>query len=127
MIQPYKVLDDGGSGTWLSVYLGIIDAAENGVDVINMSLGGHGTSELIHEAVLYAIENNISVVVAAGNDDSDAANFTPAFIEEAITVAAVDRYDNRAWFSNWGDVICIAAAGVDVLAAVPGNEFESWV
>jgi len=125
-IQPYKVLDDGGSGSWLGVYFGIIDAVDNGVDVINMSLGGPGTSEMIYEAVMYAVENNVVVVVAAGNDSSDAANYSPAFIEEAITVSAADRYDNIAGFSNWGDVIDLAAAGVDVLAAVPGDRYESY-
>ena len=124
-VQPYKVLDNYGGGSDITVYLGIIAAADNGVDVINMSLGGYGTSELIYNAVMYAMELNIVVVVAAGNDNDDVTKYFPAQIEEAITVAAVDRYDQRAYFSNWGDSIDIAAAGVEVLSSVPGGGYES--
>ena len=125
-VQPYKVLDNNGSGSDITIYLGIIAAADNNVDVINMSLGGYGTSELVYNAVMYAIDLNIAVVVAAGNDNSDVTKYFPAQIEEVITVAAVDKYDQRAYFSNWGDSIDLAAAGVDVLSSIPGGGYKAY-
>jgi hypothetical protein len=80
------------------------------------------------------------IVVAAGNEGSDAGGFSPAGLERVIAVASTDAADRRAAFSNWGAMIDVAAPGTDVLSlrarrtdlmhSIPGVEYESreaWV
>ena len=124
-ILPVKVMGDDGKGTSLSVYNGTIFAIEQNCDVINMSLGGFGKSELDEEAVLAAVSENISVVVAAGNESVDAMMCSPASIEEAITVGAIAEHTgNYANYSNYGSVVDIWAPGSNVNSCIPDNKFE---
>jgi sRNA-binding carbon storage regulator CsrA len=127
-ILPVKVLNDFGSGTWLSVGNGISFAADKSVQVINMSLGGWrgGSCWYVDDMVQYAINKNSTVVVAAGNDAWDVASFCPAHIENVITVAAVDSNYKPAWFSNFGGAVDVAAPGVNVNSSIPGNKFASY-
>ncbi|MBR5409713.1 MAG: S8 family serine peptidase [Clostridia bacterium] len=118
-ILPVKVLDENGGGSEADVYLGIRYAVEHGADVINMSLGGEGSSELYSEAVDDAVARGVIVVVAAGNDNQNAERFSPANVESAITVAAVTQSRERASFSNYGDLVDIAAPGVNIYSTVP--------
>ena len=117
-IMPVRVLNASGSGTSLGVSLGIRYAAEQGADVINMSLGG-GHNAYKDEAVDYAVSKNVVVVVAAGNSNQDAKNFCPAHIEKCITVAAVDSNSKPASFSNYGSCVDLAAPGVGIKSASP--------
>lgn len=86
-------------------------------DVINMSLGGRGDSQAMNEAIAAAAAQNTIVVVAAGNDAGDAAEYTPANAPDAITVAAVSHTGpsrtqvRRATYSNTGSVVDVAAPG----------------
>jgi serine protease len=90
---------------------------DNPADVINMSLGGRGESEAMDEAVQDAVDFGTIVIVAAGNDNADAAEYTPANAPGAITVAALgniggDReVPTRATYSNYGSVVDVAAPG----------------
>lgn len=118
-ILPIKVLNVMGSGTEMQIYLGICYATRQNVDVINMSLGGSGKSFLDEEAINDATEKGIIVCVAAGNDNDDAANHTPANVESAVTVAAVDEDMKLASFSNYGDCVDIAAPGVGINSCIP--------
>ncbi len=121
---PVKVLGDNGRGARSMIDLGIRYAADRGADVINMSLGGSGTSYSTRSAVLYANGRDAVVVVAAGNENSNAANFTPANIPEVITVAASDSLGGKAYFSNFGSVIDVAAPGVGIISSVPGGGYS---
>jgi len=119
-IMPVKVLGDDGRGSSLTVSNGIRWAADNGAKVINMSLGGsHSQAE--DDSVLYAVGKNVSVVVAAGNDADNAANYCPAHIEAAITVAAFDSSDKPASFSNYEAAVDVAAPGVNIVSTIPGG------
>ncbi|CAG8488749.1 19697_t:CDS:2, partial [Cetraspora pellucida] len=89
--------------------------------VINMSLGGD-KSIATNEAVNAAVREGIVVAVAAGNDNNDACNESPASAELAITVGASDIYDNCAWFSNHGKCVDIFAPGVDIESTWIGPE-----
>lgn len=122
-ILPVKTMSDSGYGTSLSVYNGVMFAIMQDCDVINMSFSSVGKSELEQEAVLAAVSENISVVTAAGNDKVDAAMYSPANIEEAITVGAVTTAGKYADFSNYGTVVDIWAPGSSVNSSVPGNIF----
>ncbi len=124
-ILPVKVLDEDGYGTSLSIYNGMMFAIEQNCDVMNMSLGGYGKSELKEEATLAAVSENISVVVAAGNDTLDASMFSPANIEETVTVGAINKSDKYAYYSNYGSIVDIWAPGSYVNSSVPDNKFET--
>ena len=71
-----------------------------------MSLGGSKSSS-INSAVSAAIDVGVVVVSSAGNDSFDACNKSPASVSNAITVAAVDDDDSRAYYSNYGSCVDI--------------------
>lgn len=99
----------------------------NPADVLNMSLGGPGESEAMNEAVADAVATGAIVVVAAGNDDTDASEFTPASAPGALTVAALTNTGNgrdrpeKASYSNFGDVVDIAAPGGEQAEDIDGD------
>lgn len=78
-----------------------------------MSLGG-SYSEAFNSAVEAAFEKGVISVVAAGNENADAGDSSPASAPSAITVGAIDSSNARAEFSNYGSVVDIFAAGVDI-------------
>ncbi|KAM5352866.1 hypothetical protein ACJ41O_005588 [Fusarium nematophilum] len=88
--------------------------------VVSMSLGG-GRSEAFNAAVEAATRAGVLTVVAAGNSGQDARNFSPASAPSAITVGAVDISNTRPDFSNFGPLVDIFAAGVDVVSAWVGS------
>lgn len=121
-----KVLDAGGSGSISGVISGIQWAVNDAINkrvapksVINMSLGGSVSSQL-NSAVLAATNAGLTVAVAAGNSNVNASTFSPASAPSAITVAATDGTDVRAWFSNWG-AVDIFAPGESVLSSWTGG------
>lgn len=90
------------------------------VDVINLSLGGYVTGGClthVQEAIDYAVDRGIPVVVAAGNTTINVENFLPAGCDNIIVVGATDWMNERAGFSNYGDGVDISAQGVDILGA----------
>jgi len=117
-VMAEKVLDSSGGGYWDWIANGIINATDCGADIISMSLGGYGESELLHEAVRYAYDAGVLVIAAAGNDNTNMKLY-PAGYDEVIAVAATDQNDNKASFSNWGDWVELAAPGVDIYSTMP--------
>jgi serine protease len=110
-IMPLKVLSASGGGTISDIAEAIIFAADNGANVINMSLGGGGESKLMQEAIDYAYRKGVVIVAAAGNSNRNAA-FYPARYPKVIAVSAISSTGEKAPYSNYG-------AGVDVSA--PGG------
>jgi hypothetical protein len=76
-----------------------------------------GVNYGIEDAVRGAIDHGVTTVIAAGNDNLDANQTSPARVSEAITVGATDRFDNRASFSNFGPMVDLFAPGVDLTSA----------
>jgi len=113
-----KVLNSGGSGTWEAVAAGNVWAADNGADVINMSLGGSGFSQVMKDAVDYAYSKGVLIFAAAGNSGGEGVLY-PARYDSVIAVAATDAADNRASFSTTGPEVELAAPGVSNLSSVP--------
>ncbi|WP_116108362.1 S8 family peptidase [Lewinella sp. IMCC34191] len=130
-ISSVKVLSAGGMGQQKTIIAGIIEATDEGADVISLSLGGRSnqsSQRAYSAAVAYAHRAGAIVVAAAGNSNRDAKDFAPANAEGMITVAAVDQLLLRAPFSNRTDNIkmAIAAPGVGIYSTVPGNEYKSY-
>lgn len=128
-ITSIKVLSDYGFGSQQGIINGMIKATDTGADVLSMSLGGHSNDaaqRAYNDAVEYANKANAIVVVAAGNSNMNATEFTPANCEGVITVSAVDSDLNRAKFSNYvNDMkMGIAAPGVDILSTYPGGDYQ---
>jgi type VII secretion-associated serine protease mycosin len=128
-ILPVRVLDCGG---WSSdVAKGIVWAANKGARVINLSLGGPGPDSALANAVKYARSKNAVVVAAAGNNHGQCTSgknktVYPGASTGAIGVGAVDSNLQHACFSNTGTYVDIAAPGVDILAPLPKNQYDSW-
>jgi subtilisin family serine protease len=117
---PIRVFGCTGSTTNSVIIAGINWAITNhlpGVKAVaNMSLGG-GASSALDRAVNNLINDGVTVVVAAGNSKQDACKSSPARVPAAITVAASDRSDVFATFSNRGKCVDIIAPGVTITSA----------
>jgi thermitase len=109
-----------GSGSTADVATCITYLADKGAKVISMSLGG-GDSTTLHNAVNYAVGKDAIVIAAAGNDGDGTLNY-PAAYAEVVSVAATDRNDARASFSNANADVEIAAPGVDVLSSYNSSD-----
>lgn len=113
-IMPVKVLDRNGSGTYANVAAGIYFAADNGAKVINLSLGGSADSTTLKNAVAYAYGKGVTIVAAAGNDNSSTISYPAAYDDYVIAVGAT-RYDETlAYYSNYGPSLDIVAPGGDL-------------
>ncbi|WP_348675068.1 S8 family peptidase, partial [uncultured Abyssibacter sp.] len=117
-LHPVRVLDCNGSGSTSGVIKGVDWVIEHHQQpaVANMSLGG-GSSQALDEAVEEASALGVTMVLAAGNEDSDACQTSPARVTDALTVGASDKGDQRASFSNWGDCVDLFAPGKDITSA----------
>ncbi len=129
-IVPVRVLGQCG-GTDEDVFEGMLWASGVLIDgappnpypakVINMSLGGLGDcANAVQEAIDDALAQGAVIVVAAGNETDDAANFSPANCSGVITVGAINRSGDRAFYSNFGRRIDISAPGGD-------GDFTDWI
>ncbi len=130
-VTSIKVLNDFGMGTQDDILRGIIEAADNGADVISMSLGGpaRGMARRAYdEAFTYAQKSGAIVVVAAGNDNRNAKDYIPASCKGVITVTALGQDMGKAKFSNTieGITMGIAAPGVDILSTIPKNKYAAY-
>jgi thermitase len=121
-IMNVKVLGDSGSGYYSWIANGIIWAADNGANVISMSIGGTTPSTTLKNAVDYAWSKGVVVVAAAGNNATNAA-FYPAFYANCIAVAATDPSDIKASFSNYGSWVDVAAPGVDIFSTLNQGQY----
>jgi subtilisin family serine protease len=120
-IMPVDVFR-GGIGTYADLIQAIVYAADNGADVINMSLGALSYSRGEEAAVEYAWKRGAVLVAAAGNNGNDAWHY-PAAHAHVIGVAATDSYDRRASFSSFGPFVAVSAPGVAVMSSILGNRY----
>lgn len=112
-IMPLKVLDANGSGGWGAIAAAIRYAADNGADVINMSLGGGMSSRAVQRAIDHAHANDVLVVAAAGNSSRSRVEY-PARHNHVVAVGAV-RYDRSlTFYSCYGTGLDVVAPGGDL-------------
>merc|ERR1719384_2634028 len=118
-VRSVKVLSDSGSGSWSWSYYALDWLAGNPTRpaVASMSLGGGGTQQAMADAVDGAVNAGVVVVVAGGNENTNACTKSPAFVPSAITVGSVTSLDARSSFSNYGSCTNIWAPGSDVVSA----------
>ncbi len=103
----------------------IIWASDNNANVINMSLGGSGTSQAEQDAVTYARNNNVFVCASAGNNGTTQKSY-PAALVGCMAVASSDPDDSRSSFSQYGNWVHVTAPGSQILSTVLGSGYESW-
>lgn len=117
-LYPVRVLGCNGSGTNSGVIAGMDWVAANHIKpaVANMSLGG-GASTATDNAVTNMRNRGVTVVVAAGNENQNACNVSPARSPDAITVGSTTSTDARSNFSNFGTCVNIFAPGSSITAA----------
>ncbi|KAH9485672.1 Subtilisin-like serine protease [Psilocybe cubensis] len=135
-----KVLGSNGSGSMSDVVSGVVWAANQAKvkaaaaaaelastgktkhkgSVANMSLGG-GKSQALDDAVNKAVKGGLHFAVAAGNDNRDACNYSPAAAANAVTVGASTLGDERAYFSNHGECVDVFAPGLNIVSTFKGS------
>lgn len=109
-IMPLVVLGSNNYGTISDTIEAIIYAADNGVEVINLSLGGPGSSIAEKEAIDYAWGKGVVIIACAMNYATETLQY-PAAYENVVAVSATTSSDTRSSFSNFGNWIDIAAPG----------------
>jgi cerevisin len=136
-VYAVKVLRSNGSGTMSDVVKGVEYAANQHLKALkevkdgkrkgfkgsaaNMSLGG-GKTTTLDQVVNAAVDAGLHFAVAAGNDNADACNYSPAAAQKAITVGASGLDDSRAYFSNHGKCVDIFAPGLQIESTWTGGK-----
>ena len=123
-----RVLDANGDGTISSIIQALAYVIANGKagDVVNMSIGEDGTSEVLDQQVRNAAAKGIFIAIAAGNDNKPAIQYSPGRANgtNIYTVSAIDSVGKFASFSNYGnDAVDVAAPGVRILSTFKNNKY----
>lgn len=154
-LAAVKVLNSSGSGTWSSIICGldwvVANSQKYNIKVVNMSLGGSGSSDNncgnsnndpLHQSICKVRDGGISVVVAAGNSNADAAQTVPASYDDSvITVSALADSDGKnggtgtttsygaddtfATFSNYGSAVDLGTPGVSIYSTYKGGRYAT--
>jgi subtilisin family serine protease len=122
-LHAIRVLNCSGSGTTSGVIGGIDWVTANHIKpaVANMSLGG-GANTALDAAVEASISAGVVYVVAAGNNNASACNYSPARTANALTVGATDSSDVRASYSNYGSCLDLFAPGSSITSAYKDSD-----
>jgi subtilisin family serine protease/C1A family cysteine protease len=128
MILPLKVLGANGYGSDTDLAAAIRYAADNGAGVINMSLGAPsdgGCPWYLQDAVDYAYAKGVVLVAAAGNHEGSTPNaeMCPANCEHVLGVAATERDDSVAAYSNYGTHVSVAAPGSSIFSTLMDSRY----
>jgi subtilisin family serine protease len=122
-IMPVKCLNEEGGGDVWSITNAIVYSVDNGANILSMSLGGPYPDPVVLSAVEYAYDAGCIIVAAAGNLNTSAKSF-PAAFDNVIAVAATNETDEKAFFSNFGYWIDIAAPGVNINSTIWNDNYE---
>ncbi|KXA93730.1 hypothetical protein AKJ66_01270 [candidate division MSBL1 archaeon SCGC-AAA259E22] len=123
-LYAVKVLDKSGRGSFSDVAAGIEWSAEQGHDVISLSLGSTNHSDTVERAVNFAYGEGSLVVSSAGNEYGGQVTY-PAAYENAVAVSAIDEDDGLADFSSTGEEVELAAPGVDIYSTYPDDDYKT--
>ncbi|GIE33030.1 hypothetical protein Ait01nite_060750 [Actinoplanes italicus] len=127
-IIPVKVLSDSGSGNMSDTAEGIIWAADNGAQILNMSLGSTSKVAAVTNAISYARSKGVTVIAAVGNDrEKGSPTSYPGADAGVIGVAATDSGDRIGHYSTAGNYVDVAAPGTNILSTYPGGQYKSMM
>ena len=121
-----KVLNDTSQGTLTWLIKGLQWCIDNHMDIISMSLGFACDSWKMHNLVVQAYQQGITLIAAAGNDKEKRKHIYvdyPASYDEVICVTAVDKNSKLATFDLHGKSIELSAPGVDITSTFPYNSY----
>lgn len=125
-VMPVKVLNSMGSGWASNIAAGIVWAVDHDAKIVSLSLGSWFPSEVIKDATHYAVYDKGALCIAAAGNDGLPIRTYPAAYEWVIGVAALDSNSNRAYYSNYGDFVYLAAPGGDGCGGCPGDIVSTW-
>ncbi|MFU8866496.1 S8 family serine peptidase [Natronococcus sp.] len=120
-----RALDDSGGGSLSDIADAVQWSADQGAEIINMSLGGGGYSSTMANACEYAQEQGSLLVAAAGNDFGGSVSY-PAAYDSVVAVSSLDETESLSNFSNVGPEIELAAPGSNVLSTVNWDDYEEY-
>lgn len=123
-IMPLRVLDSDGQGDSFIIAKAILYAADNGADVINLSLGTIWPSHLLQDVVAQVTAEGVLVVAAAGNLNTDIAQY-PAASPCALAVTAVGPGLHKSGYASYGLWVDVTGPGIPVYSTYPGG-FSWW-
>ena len=118
-IMPVKVLNAQGQGNVQNIVNGIVWSADNGADIISMSLGSPGPDINLENAIKYAASKGCIIFCAAGNEGPSKDIMYPAKYDHTIAIGAIDRNLQRTNFTCSGETLDFLAPGHDILSCVP--------
>ncbi|MFC3886487.1 S8 family serine peptidase [Bacillus songklensis] len=124
-IIPLKVLDRSGNGDDFDISQAILDAMKMDVDVVNMSLAGKGETLMLREAVMKALQHGMTVVAAAGNQQTDTSTIYPASYPGVLTVTGITDQSVPIPIANYGWDVDISAPGVNIVSTFKENSYET--
>jgi thermitase len=125
-LMAVKVFPDGSSSaSHFAIAQGITWAADNGADVINLSLGGTSSSSTMQSAVDYAWQHGVVVVAAAGNSATSVPHYPGAYTN-VIAVGSTTSSDTLSSFSNYGSWVDVTAPGSSIFSTIKGGGYQSW-
>jgi thermitase len=120
-LMNVKVLGDGGGGAYSWIIQGITWAADNGANVINLSMDGSVDSPALKQAIDYAWNKGVVIVTSASNNGRSVPSY-PAAYNNCISVAATDKQDRLCSYSDYGSWVDVAAPGTS-FSTLPGNSY----
>jgi subtilisin family serine protease len=124
-IMPLVVLSSTGVAQYSNIASAITYAADHGVRIISISIGGSTASSTLQSAVDYAWNKGAVVFAAAGNSSSTTPIY-PAACNNALAISATDQSDSLASFSNYGNWIKLSSPGNSILTTTMGGGYGSW-
>ncbi|AFZ74809.1 S8 family peptidase [Natronobacterium gregoryi] len=124
-LYAVKVLNSWGSGTFSDVAAGVEWAADQGIDVISLSLGGDSPQQALEDACQYAVDQGSLVVAAAGNDGCCDSVGYPAAYDTVVAVSSTNDDDDISSFSSRGPEVDIAAPGSAIYSTYTDNGYNT--
>ncbi len=125
LIMPLVVVDANNFAAYSDIAAAIQYAADHGVRIMNISIGGNNASDALQSAVNYAW-NKGALIFASAMNASTSSPYYPAACTHVVAVSATDSNDRLAGFSNYGSWVTLAAPGTDILSTANGGGYSYW-